>query len=154
MEEEKIAVLEAEINEQKQIIEQIYDKIEERADMKENDSVKIESTAFQLHNLYCAFEDLFKIILDYFENNIIEKEFYHTELLKKMKLNIKGIRPSFVSEESYKFLDELRAFRHFFRHAYGYEIDYSKIKLVIDKVLKLKMIYQNDMDDFIKKLKG
>ena len=88
MDQGKIAVLKAEVDEQIKVIQQIYIKIDKRSDMNENDPAKIESMSYQLHNLYCAFEDSFKIVLNYFENNIVEIESYHAELLKKMKLNL------------------------------------------------------------------
>lgn len=38
------------------------------------------------HNLYCAFEDLFKIVAETFENHIQDKSKYHQELLKRMDI--------------------------------------------------------------------
>lgn len=70
-----------------------------------------------------------------------------------MSISIKGIRPNLISEESLNLLSELRAFRHFFRHAYTYELDANKVKLVLEKALKLKEIFRKDLDNFISTLK-
>ena len=56
-----------------------------------------------------------------------------------------------LSEESHKLLDSLRAFRHFFRHAYSYELDHRKVALVVD-ALKLRELYQQEIDHFLKQL--
>lgn len=58
MEKGKLALLRSEIKAQMNEIEAIYAKIEERRSRK--DKAHLESLAYQLHNLYCAFEDLFK----------------------------------------------------------------------------------------------
>lgn len=71
MEKEKLAILEAELTKQRQEIEKIYSKIKQRSAKLDNEA-EIESLAYQLHNLYCAYEDLFGIISDAFENNIEE----------------------------------------------------------------------------------
>ena len=70
-----------------------------------------------------------------------------------MKIPIEGVRPALLSEESYKLLDSLRAFRHFFRHAYSYELDPRKVTLVVEDALKLKKLYQRDIDRFLEQLR-
>ena len=150
MEKERLILLKGEIEGQTKEIEKIYLRIEERRVTKE--SSNLESLAYQLHNLYCAFEDLFKTVADYFENNIDERKKYHRELLRRMFISIEGIRPAFVSEESHKLLDSLRAFRHFFRHAYTYELDPKKVNLVLEDALKLKSLYLEDIKIFLQKI--
>lgn len=149
MEKGKLAILEAEINKQAQIIAKIYAKINKRSSELGKES-EVESLAYQLHNLYCAYEDLFKIITETFENNIEEGLTYHKELLRRMTITIKGIRPNLISEESFALLSELRAFRHFFRHAYTYELDVKKVKLVLEKVLQLNEYFNKDLRQFLK----
>jgi hypothetical protein len=81
----------------------------------------VESVGYQLHNLYCAFENLFKILAGAFENHIDDKSKYHIELLKRMTIGIDEVRPPLLSPEVCALLDNLRSFRHFFRHAYSFD---------------------------------
>lgn len=152
MEKAKLAILEAELDKQRQEIEKIYQRINKRI-RNLGDDIKLESLAYQLHNLYCSFEDLFKLVANTFENNIEEGMTWHKELLRRMSISIRGIRPSLISEESLALLSELRAFRHFFRHAYTYELDRRKVMLVLEKSLKLKELSKHDIDRFIVGLK-
>lgn len=152
MDETRLSILKAEIDMQIGAIDEIYRKIDERRKGIGRNKAKLESLAYQLHNLYCAFEDLFKIIADFFENNVEDKGKYHTELLKRMTMSIEGIRPALIGVEAYKFLDNLKAFRHFFRHAYGYEIELKKVKMVLEDALKLRDMYRGFVMDFIKGL--
>ncbi len=45
-----------------------------------------------------------------------------------MKLDVPNIRPAFLSDESYRVLNDLRAFRHVFRHGYEYTLDGARVK--------------------------
>ena len=150
MEKERLQLIKSEVETQIEQIDKIYDRIELRKEKK--DIVYLESLAYQLHNLYCAFENMFEIVADYFENNIDEKKRYHRELLWRMTVPIEGVRPALLSEDSYKLLDSLRSFRHFFRHAYIYELDPKKVALIFDDTLKLKFLYLNDIKRFLKQL--
>jgi len=73
---------------------------------------------YYLHNLYNAFENIFLNIADVFENQIKERDRWHYSLQKRMSLDIEGIRPKVISKEASNYLDELRRFRHIFRHSY------------------------------------
>ena len=58
-----------------------------------------------------------------------------------MRLDIEGIRPRLLSEESFKILDELRGFRHVFRHAYSYELEHERVLKLADKASILKKLF-------------
>ena len=147
MEKAKTAILKAEIQSQLSEIEKAYQRIEERKNPKTR--VELESLSFWLHNLYCAFEDLFEIVARFFENNITSREHYHIELLKRMTVSIQGVRPALLSDKAYILLDKLRAFRHVIRHAYVYDLDERQVKLVLEDALKLKSLYAKEADHFL-----
>ncbi len=63
MEEERLSLLKAAVEAQKKEIDRIFAKIEKRH--RGAGEAYVESLAYQLHNLYCAFEDLFKIVEDF-----------------------------------------------------------------------------------------
>jgi len=92
----------------------------------------------------------FKIIAGFFENNIEDKTRYHAELLKRMSFTIKGVRPAFLSKDSFVLLDNLRSFRHFFRHAYSYDLDERKVRIVLEDATKLRELYAMDVETFLK----
>lgn len=142
-------ILESAIKTQVNEIEEIYQKIAKRSKNFKKSPEKVESLSYQLHNLYCAFEDLFQLVADYFENSIESKDRWHVDLLTKMKIEIEGIRPAFLSKETFENLNELRAFRHLFRHAYTYELDTNKVEIVLKKALKLHNLYQEDVERFL-----
>ncbi len=147
MDKKSLTILKADIEAQVREIENIYTKLKERKQAK--GTAGTESVAYQLHNLYCAFEDLFKIIANAFENHIQDTIKYHAELLKRMAIPIEGVRPPLFSRESYILLDNLRSFRHVFRHAYACELDIRKIHIVLEDVGRLKELYPRDIKAFL-----
>jgi uncharacterized protein YutE (UPF0331/DUF86 family) len=152
MEKGRLTVLETDMRRQQKKIEAVYREIGQRKKGYTKDRVVLESLAFQLHNLYCAFEDLFRIVANHFENHITEPTAWHKELLDRMQTEIQGVRPPLISETAYEFLDELRGFRHVFRHAYGVKLEPAKIKIVLKKTIALQKIYEKEIANFLKKL--
>lgn len=104
--------------------------------------------AYKLHNLYGAYEELFEIIADFFENQI-EGTRYHMDLLRRMKLNIEGIRPSLLSQETYLLFDELRRFRHFFRHAYAVGLDPDRVEKMASAAVEIQNKSAKDLNKFM-----
>jgi len=152
MEKTRWKLLKSELDRQFSEIAKIFGRIEKRKNVE--DRVVLESLAYQLHNLYCAFEDVFKIVAGYFENNIEDKRKYHRELLWRMTVSVEGVRPSLLSSEAFALLDSLRAFRHFFRHAYTYELDPKKVALVLEEAKKIRKLYRREYRSFLKKIGG
>ncbi len=149
MEAQTFNLLHAEMTFQVKAIESVITKVQERKDDYEQDPRFAESLAYQLHNLYCAFEDLFRIVAKFFENNIEDEARFHIQLLKRMALDIKGVRPALISYELFRSLDELRAFRHAFRHAYSYDIDTDKLSLVLTQYEYVEANYTQEIQHFL-----
>ena len=135
MDAASLKLLQGDLTAQAQEVERIYTKIRARAESFRDREETAESLAFQLHNLYCAFEDLFTVVAEAFENRVSDGPGWHVELLSRMRTELQGIRPRLVTEEEYRALNELRAFRHVFRHAYALELQPDRLGLVLEQAL-------------------
>jgi hypothetical protein len=91
----------------------------------------IAAAAYILHNIYGALENTFEQISRTFENHITDPTQWHRELLTKMFLEIPKIRPAVLPLELRGFLNDLRGFRHVFRHAYEFDLDPERLALLI-----------------------
>jgi uncharacterized protein YutE (UPF0331/DUF86 family) len=151
MKKEKISLLLGYMESQEEEIDKILSEIREINPETKEKTVYL---AYNLHNLYNAFEDLFREIAKIFENEIESLDYYYKELLKRMTIEISGIRPKILSKESYAILDELRGFRHIFRHAYTYEIIPEKIEFLKDKLLRNWDLIKRDLYNFKSWLKS
>jgi len=70
VDKKQLTILRSEIEYQIKIIESIFQKISDRRQYI-NEDRGLESLAYQLHNLYSAFEDLFLIVAKHFENTMV-----------------------------------------------------------------------------------
>ena len=129
--------------------QQITAKILEDIGATEPDSSERKShLGYLLHNLYCALEDLWQEVARTFENRLEDPARYHRELLQRMHLDIPGIRPRVLNSSSYQLLNELRGFRHIFRHAYDYELDAVRLRQLKDKVMRGWTAVAEDLANF------
>ncbi len=147
----KLTLFLAEFDLQVEQIQNIYSMLENKLAQFESKDVSIEmveSTGYWLHNFYCAFEDLFKIVAGFWENDVGTDESFHIHLLKRMHVRIEGIRPALLSKESYVSLNELRGFRHVFRHAYSYGLDDQRVLHLLRNFLSQKKLILGDLQQF------
>lgn len=89
--------------------------------------------AYALHNIYCALENSFDQISRTFENHVVETDRWHRELMLKMFLDIPGVRPRVLPDNVRLALNELRSFRHVFRHSYDFKLDAKKLNHLVDQ---------------------
>lgn len=87
--------------------------------------------AYALHNLYSALENSFDQISRTFENHVVDREQWHRELMVKMFLDIPGVRPAVLPAELRLPLNELRSFRHVFRHSYDFRLDPQRLTALV-----------------------
>jgi uncharacterized protein YutE (UPF0331/DUF86 family) len=87
--------------------------------------------AYALHNIYNALENSFDQISRTFENHVVDPTGWHRELMLKMFLDVPGIRPSVLPEAVRVMLNDLRSFRHIFRHGYDFELDAAKLNSLV-----------------------
>lgn len=153
METGQLAVFTADVEAQRETIARVFAMLEQRADGLAPDyPERLESVAYQLHNFYSAIEDLLKIVATYFENSVTDSAQWHSLLLKRMTQPVQGVRPAAISSESYALLNALRAFRHFFRHAYGVPIDFAQLQSNLQKAQQLKPLLDQDIENFLRSL--
>jgi hypothetical protein len=152
MDEGAFSVLDAELRARCGDIDRIANRIEERRrTFDPGVAAEVDSLAYQLHNLYSAFEQLFEEVARFFENRIDEAG-YHADSIRRMQLEIRGIRPALLCEATASDLDELRRFRHFFRHAYATELDPLRVAELVAKVSGIRRSFGQDFERFLIRL--
>ena len=155
--QKQIVIFLAEFDFQVRQIDSIYGSLAKKVVAIEKQRVTVEtveSAGYWMHNLYCAFEDLFKLVAGFWENNLSANGEYHIHLLKRMLVEIEGVRPALLSNAAYKYLNELRGFRHVFRHAYSYGLDDERVSALLRKILEQKDIVMSDLQAFRNTIAG
>jgi hypothetical protein len=137
MDEAAHAILAAEMDQRWADICEVCDRIEARRRTFAATDEGVEAMGYQLHNLYGACEQLGEVVAQHFENHVTGAR-YHTDLLRRLKAGIRGVRPALLSPEAFELLDGLRRFRHFFRHAYGARLDPDDVGILAGKAGRLR----------------
>ena len=148
MDKGAFSVLEAELRARFRDVSRIGSRIEERLGTFAQRAEGIDSMGYQLHNLYSAFEQLFEEVARFFENQIDEAR-YHADMIRRMQLEIEGIRPALLAAETASDLDELRRFRHLFRHAYTADLDPDKVADLAGKAVCIQRDFARDFERFL-----
>ena len=65
-----------------------------------------------------------------------------------MTLEINGYRPRVIDDQLYQLLDDFRGFRH----SYGFELDWDKLRLVAKKLEKTAIVFHIQTEIFMEKL--
>ncbi len=153
MDRATFVLLKSDLQDQMALIEAVYETLEKRAArLQPDDEASLESLAYQLHNLYNAVEDLLKLVAACFENQITDVARWHVALLRRMQHEIPGVRPALLSEDSYRLLNTLRGFRHFFRHAYAVPLDYDQLRVNLERARQLRPVLRQDVQRFLRQL--
>jgi len=157
MKNNKFRILKAELDADFGILgelEEKYRKIHRKIAGIEPDEFDYAGLAYTIVNIYNLMENYLIRIVKCFENNIDQSE-WHKDLLRHMSLDIDGIRPAFLTREDVNCLDDLRAFRHIFRHIYQNRLDIDKLLLVdrrVDDVVKFFKERHFKFNDFLIRL--
>ena len=153
MDEGAFSILEAALRARCRDIDRIVNRIAERRGMFDRGiAAAVDSMGYQLHNLYGAFEQLFEEVARFFENRIDDGR-YHADLIRRMQLDVRGVRPALLSQETASELDELRRFRHLFRHAYATDLDPVKVDELMVKVPDVRSAFARDFEQFLSVLR-
>jgi len=140
------ALLKASIDADIQEIELIYERLANYASATTTEQAIV--AGYYLHNLYNAFENICLNVARTFENQVDDRSQWHAVLLKRMTLDVEGLRPKLLNAEVHQCLDELRRFRHVFRNAYTIELAPQRIAIVIAQAQHLQKLYKADLNHF------
>lgn len=106
-----------------------------------------------LVNYYTALESLFLRVSQAFENNL-DVARWHADLLEKMTLEIEGVRPRLISEQTRDALRELMRFRHFKRYYLELDYDWDKLQFLEKKLNGCRNEVLREVHLFLDQLRG
>ncbi len=115
--------------------------------------VEIRAAASLVHDFYCGVERLFERIVVRLGPGLPGGPGGHTLLLRSMESSVEGIRPSVIDHAlALCLLDYLR-FRHLFRHTYGYELQWDKLRPLIERLEETYGRVSQQTDHFLETVK-
>ena len=105
-----------------------------------------------VHDFYYCCERIFKRIASEINGSFFEGEKWHKELLYRMTIAIKDLRPAVVSEQLAAELDDYLSFRHVFRNIYGFELKGERLTRLTDKFENVSSRFRDEIRTFLSKL--
>ena len=97
------------------------------------DELDYAALAYTIHNIYGVIEGYCLRVARFYENGL-EGDSWHADLLRRMTLAIPELRPALLDRDLWYLLDDLRAFRHKFRHLYARPIEPKRVAAVQEQV--------------------
>lgn len=92
------------------------------------DEFMLRAAGSLLHDFYNVIETAFERIAHEINGGVPATPDWHARLIEDMTLDLPGIRPAVISPETREIFDELRRFRHRFRHLYGTDLRWDRIE--------------------------
>jgi predicted nucleotidyltransferase len=105
--------------------------------------------ASYLHQFYTGCERIFERIAVSLDGGLPGGAFSHANLLAQMARELPGIRPAVSHEALWLRLQDYLAFRHFFRHAYGYTLEWAKLRPLVADMAATRTDLQDQLAAFL-----
>lgn len=100
----------------------------------EPSQIELMGFAGYVHGFYTGVESIFERLAVGLGEGLPRGEYWHVDLLNQMADSQEGQRPAVIDERLRAQLREYLRFRHFFRHAYGYQIEWSQLRPLVERM--------------------
>ncbi len=132
-------------------IEKLKQELKEVLEKSAPFSERIKGSIF--HDFYNSCERIFRRVATSINGGFEEQQKWHKELLYRMTIPIKEIRPRLISEELAAELDDYLSFRHIFRNIYGFELKGERLERLTKKFEKVCEKFKKEIKTFLIKMK-
>jgi hypothetical protein len=112
-------------------------------------SLEVRGIGAVVHDFYTGIEHLFEAVAPELNGGVPAGPAWHRELLSNMALDLPGIRPAVLARESAQALEEFLRFRHLFRNVYGFELEWPRLRRLLEKLPEVWRAVEADLGRFL-----
>ena len=154
MPEDPIDVLTFEINSELQRLEQVAMELDEflQSVPPEPGKVLVQGSAKYLHDFYNGVERIFERIAVRVDEDLPAGCNWHTLLLQRMGQAFGTRRPAVINRNLEEQLSEYLRFRHLFRHTYGYDLKWERVRELSQELPGVLRELDNQLSAFLSAL--
>jgi len=105
-----------------------------------------------LHNVYNGIENCMSRLAHGIDESVPTGSDSHRLLLDQLSVPIPSLRPSLLSPELTTRIDELRRFRHAFRHMYFFDLEWARLRPLVTAAPALLLDFERAIDDLLVQL--
>lgn len=109
-------------------------------------SLELAGVATHIHNFYNGIENILKQIVIASGEKLPQGASWHQDLLAK------AVSDNIISDSTAKELKRYLAFRHFFSHAYSFDLDKERIIPLVEGIQKTMSSFRRDINRAIDEL--
>jgi hypothetical protein len=110
--------------------------------------LEIYGAAAVLHSFYTGVEKVFRRIAPELNGDLPAGPAWHRVLLENMVLDLPGIRPPVLSEESARLLERYLDFRHKFRNLYFFDLDWALLRPLLVELCRVWAQVRGELERF------
>ncbi|MGB9660643.1 MAG: hypothetical protein ACPL5F_01325 [Moorellaceae bacterium] len=155
-----LLLLEARIKEEVENLERLKKSLKDRGfwsttsktKLRHSDEFTLRALASVLLDYYTAVENIFEQIAKTVDGSLPSGQEWHKDLLLQMKLEINGIRPAVISQETFTYLDEYRKFRHLVRNIYGFNLIPERLEPLLARLPQVDQRFREEIEAFTKQM--
>ncbi len=114
-------------------------------------AIELSALATLLHSFYSGIENSLKRVAIEIDGGVPSGDSWHRQLLTGMT-KATNLRPPVLSEQLFETLSEYLAFRHFFRQAYSFHFDWSKMSGLVLNTERTMKRFETEIDLFLNSL--
>ena len=132
-------------------IDKLFDECKPLFDLckiKEPDFIEMSAAAMVLHSFYNGIENMIVLIIKNYNEEFPDGYKWHAELLEKAFISNKN-RKQIFQDEIKKILEEYMKFRHFVRHTYGFQLEWTRMEKLISGIDTLWKKIKENVNGFI-----
>lgn len=104
-----------------------------------------------LHNCYGAVESALERLIEVVDGSLPTGRNYHVELIRRAAAPVAEVRPAIISPALAADLQQLRQYRHAFRHAYG-SYDYARAAENVPVAARAVPLFGAEVEAFARRM--
>lgn len=137
-----MADLKDRVNSELENIEEVLNQLPLKEKLSGLSTLELAGTAALLHNFYNGIENIIKQILIEKQLQLPRGEMWHKELLELAE------KEKIISSQVIAALKEYLSFRHFFTHAYAFDLSSEKMEPLVANVKDVFLIFRLEIGKF------
>lgn len=142
------------IEDELQAFQQIIDLLEEAQTELANPPTQFQlnGLASYIHQFYTGCERILERIAAQVDQQLPQGAYSHANLLAQMSHAVPALRPAVIDSGLWDQLQTLLDFRHFFRHAYGYTLEWMRLKPLVEDIPNVLSTFRQQLEQFFSQL--
>lgn len=132
----------------KRVVEEAEEALADFADHKPPPR-ELRGIGAVVHDFYTGVERIFENIAPELNGGLPASPSWHRELLEAMTLDLPGVRPPVLHAGTAHQLQEFLRFRHLFRNLYGFELEWPRLRALLERLPGTWTAVEADLQRFL-----